>query len=178
MSSVPERNSDESEERDSLEDLDLDILNSIDLDPSRSSISEVPEANIGAEEERRFYEDPRERMDRLKADGFEQDIKERRIYANKIFKLLSIWLVSVFTVIVFQGFSTESSSVKAVFKETPSFLKSFVFQPRFNLPDSVLLALIGGTTINVIGIFVIVANYLFPKYSKHDDSEPKGKDKV
>jgi len=33
----------------------------------------------------------------------------------------------------------------------------------FDLPEAVLLALIGSTTANVIGLFVIVARYLFPK---------------
>jgi hypothetical protein len=33
----------------------------------------------------------------------------------------------------------------------------------FNLSDTVILAAIGGTTVNVLGIFVVVVNYLFPK---------------
>ena len=40
-----------------------------------------------------------------------------------------------------------------------------VFSPWgiFNLSNNVLLAAIGGTTINVIGLFLVVARYLFPK---------------
>lgn len=34
---------------------------------------------------------------------------------------------------------------------------------EFNLSIGVMLMLIGTTTISVIGIFIIVANYLFPK---------------
>jgi hypothetical protein len=33
----------------------------------------------------------------------------------------------------------------------------------FKLTDAVLIAAISGTTINVIGIFIIVARYLFPQ---------------
>ena len=33
----------------------------------------------------------------------------------------------------------------------------------FALSDAVILAAIGGTTVNVLGIFIIVVNYLFPK---------------
>ncbi|MDP4360701.1 hypothetical protein QR510_29170, partial [Escherichia coli] len=33
----------------------------------------------------------------------------------------------------------------------------------FDLDDKILLALIGGTTLNVLGIFTIVTNFLFPK---------------
>ena len=36
----------------------------------------------------------------------------------------------------------------------------------FALSDSVLLGAIGGTTLNVIGIFIIVARYLFPQRSR------------
>lgn len=33
----------------------------------------------------------------------------------------------------------------------------------FKLNSDVMLALIGGTTVNVLGVFTIVANFLFPK---------------
>lgn len=36
----------------------------------------------------------------------------------------------------------------------------------FELSEPVLLALIGGTTANVIGLFLVVAGYLFPRRSK------------
>ena len=31
------------------------------------------------------------------------------------------------------------------------------------LSDSVVLGLIGSTTLNIVGVFYVVANYLFPK---------------
>ena len=33
----------------------------------------------------------------------------------------------------------------------------------FAISEAVVIAAIGGTTINVIGIFIVVAKYLFPK---------------
>lgn len=38
----------------------------------------------------------------------------------------------------------------------------------FDLADGVLLALIGGTTANVIGLFLVVARYLFPRRNNGD----------
>lgn len=73
-------------------------------------------------------------------ESAKQDRTERKRYASLIFGLICAWLVMLFAVLFFQG------------------LAAFGFQ----LQDSVLLALIGGTTANVLGIFVIVAKYLFP----------------
>jgi hypothetical protein len=76
-------------------------------------------------------------------ESYKQDTEERRKYANRIFELVSIWLVGIFVILMVQGF----------------------LDPRgaFRLDNSVLLAVVGGTTVNVIGIFVVVVNYLFPK---------------
>lgn len=68
-------------------------------------------------------------------------IESRKAYANKIFKLVVFWLIGVVAVILLSGFGPFG----------------------FLLDDKVLLALIGGTTLNVLGIFTIVANFLFPK---------------
>ena len=40
----------------------------------------------------------------------------------------------------------------------------------FRLSDKVLLGLLGGTTVTVVGLFGIVAHYLFPR---HDTDEGK-----
>jgi len=78
-------------------------------------------------------------------ESLTQDKEERKKYAKRIFVLLSLWLGGVFVLLVLQGIGS----------------------PRnwFQLDDSVLLAAIGGTTINVIGIFLVVARYLFPQRS-------------
>jgi len=64
---------------------------------------------------------------------------ERKKYANRIFKLIVWWLLFVGGVTVFQG------------------IRPFGFE----LSTPVMLALIGGTTTNVLGIFYFVAKYLF-----------------
>ena len=71
-----------------------------------------------------------------------QDIKERKKYAKSIFFLIIGWLVSVFAILILQGFG-----------------KILCFE----LSESIAITLITGTTINILGIFIIVVNYLFKK---------------
>jgi hypothetical protein len=78
--------------------------------------------------------------------SLEQDISERKKYARHFFVLACCWLAAITVVILLQGFG------------------SFWFgQMPFKLTDPVLLAVIGSTTVNVLGILYVVANYLFPK---------------
>lgn len=76
---------------------------------------------------------------RAELGGIKQDITARRNYARRIFYLIVWWLIAVFVLLLLQGFRV------------------------IYLSDSVLLALIGGTTANVLGIFMVVVWYLFPK---------------
>jgi hypothetical protein len=75
--------------------------------------------------------------------GLIQDMAERKKYAGRIFCLLAIWLIGIFLLLLFQGFLSPHN--------------------WFSLDDKVMIAAIGGTTVNVIGIFVVVARYLFPQ---------------
>lgn len=68
-----------------------------------------------------------------------QNREQRKKYAGKIFWLVCCWLF-VLTVIV----ACTGVGVMA-------------------LSDTVLVALISGASVNIIGLMVIVANYLFPK---------------
>lgn len=68
-------------------------------------------------------------------------LKARKTFANRIYWMLVGWLGSVVLMLLASG---------AKYK-------------GFELDVKVLLTLIAGTTINVIGIFAIVANFLFPK---------------
>jgi hypothetical protein len=73
-------------------------------------------------------------------DDFKQDTSERKKYANRIFCLVVGWLLGVAVLLlIFHSLVTER----------------------------VLIALLSGTTINVLGIFVVVAKYLFPHRNKH-----------
>ncbi len=72
-----------------------------------------------------------------------QDRDERKKYALRIFILICAWIGLLFAVLALEA----------------------VGSPRgwFHLDDAILLALIGGTTANVLGIFYIVTRYLFPR---------------
>ncbi len=69
----------------------------------------------------------------------QQDREERKTYANRIFSLISWWLFGVFFIVLF-------CSIESV---------------RISHSDAVLVALLTTTTVNVVGLFVIVAKYLF-----------------
>jgi hypothetical protein len=67
----------------------------------------------------------------------------RRRYAKRIYRMLRGWLIFVAFVIIGTG--------------------SLERLQYFSLSDAVLATLIGGTSVTVVGLFAIVANYLFPK---------------
>jgi hypothetical protein len=71
----------------------------------------------------------------------EQDRSERFKYGQRIFRLLVGWLVVLGLVVVAEG----------------------IHFFGFHLSDPVIIALVGSTTASVISIFLIVANYLFPR---------------
>jgi hypothetical protein len=73
----------------------------------------------------------------------QQDREERKKYAHRVFCLMAAWLAAMIALVALAGFKTSWYS--------------------FNLSDAVILAMIGSTTASVVGIFLIVATYLFPK---------------
>lgn len=79
-------------------------------------------------------------------------VASRKSYANKIFFLVVGWLVALGLVVLLAGWRLGG----------------------FELDSKVLLALIGGTTLNVLGIFTIVTNFLFPKNGHAIFSRGKG----
>ena len=70
-----------------------------------------------------------------------QDREQRKKYVDKIFYLECVYLTIVIMIIVALGNKYNN----------------------FSLDKEVIIALITTTTINVIGLFVIVAKYLFPQ---------------
>ncbi len=78
----------------------------------------------------------------VKIDQANQDRDERKDYANRLYWVMVVWLIWI-AVIIWK-----------------SAANGF---PMFLLSDSVLITLIGSTTASVIGVFLIVASYLFPK---------------
>ncbi len=70
-----------------------------------------------------------------------QDIEARAEYAPKSFWLIILWLPAVYVVVLFQGFHYFG----------------------FHLSDTAIGTLIGTTSVNVLGLFGIVARYLFSR---------------
>jgi cytochrome c biogenesis protein CcdA len=77
------------------------------------------------------------RSAKIKNDIEEQDKAERKSYASTITAIVCLWLVFVAIVFVASG------------------------KGNLHYSDNVLITLLTTTTANVIGLFVIVANYLF-----------------
>jgi hypothetical protein len=75
-----------------------------------------------------------------------QLLGHRRWYALGIFFLVVIWLIGIFVLLVCEGFGWK----------------------KFHLDDSVLLAAIGSTTANIIGVLLIIVKFIFSDTSKPD----------
>ena len=67
-----------------------------------------------------------------------QDRRERKRYAELVFRLVCGWLIGVTTLVVLSGAN------------------------RLGLGETLLITLVGSTTASVVAIFVVVAKYLFP----------------
>jgi hypothetical protein len=99
-------------------------------------VSEVPDSKYDAEKR-----DLDAQQAKALIRGTVQDIEERKKYAHRSFCLVAVWLFAIGVVIILQGFKIGG----------------------FNLEPEVLMALIGGTTTGIVGIFLIVSRYLFPR---------------
>ena len=112
------------------------------LDLSAIDVEELPQntSDQKAREEERALELAQKEAE---LDALKQDISERKQYAKRIFNLIRAWLIGIFCLLLLQGFLSNLG--------------------LFDLSEAVILAVVGGTTLNVLGIFIVVVNYLFPK---------------
>jgi hypothetical protein len=95
----------------------------------------------------RFQEEKREldlEAQRTGIIGARSDIEAKRTAAKRTFWMVASWIVAVFVLLLLQGFGYRG----------------------FHLSDNVLLAAIGSTTANVIGMLLIVLRHLFPSKGK------------
>ena len=76
-------------------------------------------------------------------DSQKQDREERKKYADAIFQMLSVYLIIILIIILSCGYELN----------------------YFYLSDNVIIALLTTMSANIIGLFAIVANYLFKKNS-------------
>lgn len=101
-------------------------------------VRELREAADDRSLDRKMRKDQHDRQMQM----IDEILDARKRYANKIFWMVVVWLIAMGMILGLRGYYWKSG---------------------FVLSDKVLLALIGGTTLNVLGIFTIVANFLFPK---------------
>jgi hypothetical protein len=104
-------------------------------------------------------------MHELERTSFGQDIQGRKTYARCIFWLIVGWLLAMFLLLIFCGIQR----VTVVIGGSKYFID---VSGKFQLSDKVLVTLIGGTTANVLGLFAIVCNYLFPKQPPKPKKKP------
>ena len=119
-----------------------------ELAPSRSATPAPAIQNVFQEETSALDGNQEQAIRKLKLDNdilqaqldkIKGDNLFRKIHSTLIFFMVFIWLAAVLAILAFVG--------KGV----------------FTLSDKVLITLLTTTSINVIGLLVIVANYLFNK---------------
>ena len=105
--------------------------------PSGSPDQNLPDLSIDLEEHKLEFQ----------LTCLEEDLKQlqdthglRLDYTAHIFKLVCAWLACVVACVILSGFGLGG----------------------FKLSDSVLIAFITSTTVNVVGLFVLVAKWMFP----------------
>jgi hypothetical protein len=91
--------------------------------------------NLREAEDREYTQKKRE----LRLQGLEQILRFRREYSERITRLISIWLFVVVSILILQGLALW----------------------KFSLPESVLVTLVGTTTINIIGLLTIIVKFVF-----------------
>lgn len=104
--------------------------------------------NINPKLEQEYY---KERY-RLENNSIDQDIKQRKKYAQRIFLLITGWIITICFFVFLQGLN---------YICIPFFKENYL-EFGFQLSDSVLITLITTTTANVAAYFLVVTKYLFP----------------
>lgn len=90
--------------------------------------------------------------ERAHNEGIKQDQALRDKYAAKAYKFVGAWSIVLAILLVLDGIEIPGSV-------------------GFNLSENILLALIGGVTVNVLAVFLSVMNYLFPQKLQRNTSK-------
>ena len=88
-----------------------------------------------------------------------QDVKMRRRYASKAYNFVFLWSCFLFITIILSGY-----------KDIKISSPNLNITSKFELNDSVLIALISGVTVNIVAVFVIVIRNLFPNAKSDGDN--------
>lgn len=108
---------------------------------------EGQKGNASPDQKTRLEMDDLERTKKaLDNQSQSQDIAERKRYAMCFFCLSCTWIVVIVVILLLQGFGAFRNG-----------------NYPFSLDKEIVLAAIGATTVNILGILYVVANYLFPK---------------
>lgn len=125
-----------------------------------SSTSAKDEVRFFAKGPTEAQEEHENGIRRLIREGLANEIGSRKTFSICLFVLVALWIAAVMTVLFMQGCCSKDTVTCIVDGKTTE-LQSV----RFFLSDSVLIALISGTSLSVIGLLVTVVNYIFPKES-------------
>ena len=129
--------------------------------PSEPSKEKLENASIVASGRKDIAEAVRKELEN---EDYKTEIDSRRKYAKGLFRLVSWWIFAILVILLLQGFMGRGGmplDVKyADIAHTSSEWKGVL---HFELSENVLLALIGGTTAGVLGLFHIVAVHFFPE---------------
>ncbi len=123
-----------------------ELRDTVDIILSGSKPIEVlqeEETSIDKKEGERLHREARETENRLQKEKLKsqrQDRKQRKKFSFMIFYFLCAYLVTVFLILFLSGLGRLS----------------------FELAVGVLITLLSTTTVNMIGIFILVVKYLFP----------------
>jgi hypothetical protein len=119
----------------------------MDINKSNTKMELLQEISVGAESFEDFSKDYKRQLIRdrkLDNDAKEHALKWKQDNMKKVYALCCICLFGLFTVIILDGFRIVG----------------------FILPIQVMIAIISGTLIYILGLYVIVLNNLFPKKRK------------
>lgn len=125
-------------------------------------------SSISAKDEERFFakgpavaqEDHENGIRKLIREGLANEIGSRKTFSICLFVLVASWIAAVMTVLFMQGCCSKDTVTCIIEGKTTE-----IQTVGFFLSDSVLIALISGTSLSVIGLLATVVNYIFPKES-------------
>jgi hypothetical protein len=96
-----------------------------------------------------------------------QEVANRASYTTKIFWLIVAWMVVVLLIVAAVGFRHPEQTLDVTGTVIPTTTADWFV--AFHLSDSVLITLISGTTANVLGLFLVVAQHLFPRRRRESE---------
>lgn len=104
-------------------------------------------------------------LQQVSLEGLSQNIRERKKYAEYIFWMVSIWLITVVIIVWLNGLG-EIYCYNFLDPLLRTGVKYIHF--KFILSDTVIITLITTATVNITTFFLVVTKYLFPNTPEKD----------